>query len=146
MGNLFYIFFICHIARFGLLIPGFLDMSNLLYSINDFAYIALAAIPMTFVIITGGIDVSVGSIIGLSSITLGVLWTNGMDIWLALLVTLLVSAAAGFVNGISLRLLPSSPLSSPLGECFYFPALPWFFQAVQVPQDMKESADFRTFR
>ncbi|TYS01674.1 autoinducer 2 import system permease LsrD [Rossellomorea vietnamensis] len=102
------------------MIPGFLDMSNLLYSINDFASIALAAIPMTFVIITGGIDVSVGSIMGLSSITLGVLWMNGMDIWLALIVTLLVSAAAGFVNGIIVATTDVQPLVVTLGGMFLF--------------------------
>jgi AI-2 transport system permease protein len=113
-------FFLVILLTFGLMIPGFLDMSNLLYSINDFAYIALAAIPMTFVIITGGIDVSVGSIMGLSSITLGVLWMNGMDIWLALLVTLLVSAAAGFVNGIIVATTTVQPLVVTLGGMFLF--------------------------
>ena len=42
----------------------FLNISNLLFSTNDFLFIAIAAIPMTFVIVTGGIDVSVGSIMG----------------------------------------------------------------------------------
>ncbi|WP_240189852.1 autoinducer 2 import system permease LsrD [Bacillus sp. P14.5] len=113
-------FFVFILLSFGLMIPGFLDMSNLLYSINDFAYIALAAIPMTFVIITGGIDVSVGSIMGLSSITLGVLWMNGMDIWLALIVTLLISAAAGFVNGIIVATTDVQPLVVTLGGMFLF--------------------------
>ncbi len=113
-------FFIFILLTFGLMIPGFLDMSNLLYSINDFAYIALAAIPMTFVIITGGIDVSVGSIMGLSSITLGVLWMNGMNIWLALFMTLLVSVGAGFVNGIIVATTTVQPLVVTLGGMFLF--------------------------
>lgn len=113
----FLIFFLLFIILlFGLITPGFLDVNNLLYSINDFAYIALAAIPMTFVIITGGIDVSVGSIMGLSSITLGVLWMNGMEIWIALIITLLVSIAAGFINGFIVAHTTVQPLVVTLGD------------------------------
>ena len=53
---------------FSLINSDFLNISNLLFSTNDFLFIAIAAIPMTFVIVTGGIDVSVGSIMGLTSI------------------------------------------------------------------------------
>ncbi|GAK14201.1 autoinducer 2 (AI-2) ABC transport system, membrane channel protein LsrD [Geomicrobium sp. JCM 19039] len=65
-----FIFLLLEILIFGLITPGFLNVTNLMFSINDFAFIALAAIPMTFVIVTGGIDVSVGSMIGLSSFLL----------------------------------------------------------------------------
>lgn len=53
---------------FSLINGDFLNISNLLFSTNDFLFIAIVAIPMTFVIVTGGIDVSVGSIMGLTSI------------------------------------------------------------------------------
>jgi AI-2 transport system permease protein len=114
----FFLLFI--ILLFGLITPGFLDVNNLLYSINDFAYIAVAAIPMTFVIITGGIDVSVGSIMGLSSISLGVLWMNGMDIWIALIIALLVSIASGFINGFIVAHTTVQPLVVTLGGMFLF--------------------------
>jgi AI-2 transport system permease protein len=114
----FFLIFI--VLLFGLITPGFLDVNNLLYSINDFAYIALAAIPMTFVIITGGIDVSVGSIMGLASITLGVLWMNGINIWIALIITLFVSIAAGFINGFIIAYTTVQPLVVTLGGMFLF--------------------------
>lgn len=114
----FFLLFI--VLIFGLITPGFLDVNNLLYSMNDFAYIALAAIPMTFVIITGGIDVSVGSIMGLSSITLGVLWMNGINIWIALIITLLISIAAGFINGFIVANTTVQPLVVTLGGMFLF--------------------------
>lgn len=105
---------------FGLLSPGFLRIENLLYSMNDFAFIALAAIPLTFVIITGGIDVSVGSIMGFTSIVLGVLWMSGLSIWLALLVALLVAVLAGGVNGALVASTNVQPLVVTLGTMFLF--------------------------
>ncbi|WP_425482009.1 ABC transporter permease [Cytobacillus depressus] len=114
------VFLFIEILLFGQLSPSFLDVNNLLYSMNDFIYIALAAIPMTFVIITGGIDVSVGSIMGLSSIMTGVLWMNGINIWLALLLTLLVAAIAGLINGLLVALTNVQPLVVTLGGMFLF--------------------------
>nr|WP_308302416.1 autoinducer 2 import system permease LsrD [Bacillus sp. V5-8f] len=114
------LFLIFIVLLFGLITPGFMDLNNLLYSTNDFAYIVLAAIPMTFVIITGGIDVSVGSIMGLSSITTGVLWINGVNIWLALIIALLVSLLAGFLNGMIVSHTTVQPLVVTLGGMFLF--------------------------
>ncbi|PLR79198.1 autoinducer 2 import system permease LsrD [Bacillus sp. V3-13] len=105
---------------FGWVSPGFLNVNNLLYSMNDFAYIALAAIPMTFVIITGGIDVSVGSVMGLSSITVGVLWMNDINIWIALLITLAIAMLAGFINGVLVAFTNVQPLVVTLGGMFLF--------------------------
>ncbi len=105
---------------FGILSPSFLRIDNLLYSMNDFAFIALAAIPLTFVIITGGIDVSVGSIMGLTSIVLGVLWMSGLSVWLALVVALLVAVLAGGVNGALVANTNVQPLVVTLGTMFLF--------------------------
>lgn len=115
-----FIFLFVEILLFSQLSSNFLDVTNLLYSINDFAYIALAAIPMTFVFIAGGIDVSVGSIMGLSSITIGVLWMNGMNIWLALVITLVIAVLAGLVNGVLVALTNVQPLVVTLGGMFLF--------------------------
>jgi AI-2 transport system permease protein len=108
------------ILLFGQISPNFLDISNLLYSMTDFIYIALAAIPMTFVVITGGIDVSIGSIIGLSSISIGVLWRHGVNIWLALLIALMIASLAGLVNGALIALTNVQPLVVTLGGMFLF--------------------------
>jgi len=105
---------------FSMITPGFFNIQNLLFSMNDFAYIGLAAIPMTFVIITGGIDVSVGSIMGLASISVGVLWMNGVNIWLALLIALVVCIIAGLINGLIVAFTDVQPLVVTLGTMFLF--------------------------
>ncbi|MGN6487110.1 MAG: ABC transporter permease, partial [Devosia sp.] len=71
---------------------------------------------MTFVIVTGGIDLSVGSILGMSAILLGVLWKNvGLPLELAIALTLLVGAAAGFLNGLIITRFRVPPLIATLG-------------------------------
>lgn len=78
----------------------FLTTDNLLNQGRLMTEIALVALPMTFIIITGGIDLSVGSIMGLCAIILGYSWKNfGFPLELAILTALLTGAVAGFING-----------------------------------------------
>ncbi|KEK22199.1 ABC transporter permease [Bacillus gaemokensis] len=105
---------------FSLLNSDFLNISNLLFSMNDFIFITIAAIPMTFVIVTGGIDVSVGSIMGLTSILIGVLWMNGISIVLAVIIAILISCLAGGINGIIIKMTDVEPLVVTLGTMFLY--------------------------
>jgi len=78
----------------------FLTVDNLLNQGRLMTEIGLVALPMTFIIVTGGIDLSVGSIMGLCAIVLGYSWKNlGLPLEAAILVTLATGTAAGFVNG-----------------------------------------------
>ncbi len=105
---------------FGLLNSDFFHISNLLFSMNDFIFITIAAIPMTFVIVTGGIDVSVGSIMGLTSILIGVLWMNGIPVVFAVIIALLISCLAGCINGIIIKMTDVEPLVVTLGTMFLY--------------------------
>ncbi|EEM16604.1 Ribose ABC transporter, permease protein [Bacillus pseudomycoides DSM 12442] len=87
---------------------------------NDFVFITIAAIPMTFVIITGGIDVSVGSIMGLTSILIGVLWMNGIPVILAVIISLFISCLAGCINGVIIKTTEIEPLVVTLGTMFLY--------------------------
>lgn len=78
----------------------FLTTDNLLNQGRQLTEVGLVALPMTFIIITGGIDLSVGSILGLCAIVLGYSWENlGLPLEAAIVVALLVGTIAGFVNG-----------------------------------------------
>src|SRR5262245_11897940 len=78
----------------------FLTSDNILNQGRLMTEIGLVALPMTFVIITGGIDLSVGSTMGLAAILLGYSWKNwGVPLEATILVALAVGIAAGFVNG-----------------------------------------------
>ena len=78
----------------------FLTVDNLLNQGRLMTEIGLVALPMTFVIVTGGIDLSVGSIMGLCAIVLGYSWKNlGLPLEAAIGVALATGTVAGFVNG-----------------------------------------------
>ena len=95
----------------GLMNDRFLTLDNLLNQGRLMTEIGLIALPMTFVIITGGIDISVGAIVGLSAIMLGYSWkTFGFPLPLAIVFSLFVGALAGFVNGLVITRVKVPPL------------------------------------
>ena len=94
----------------------FFTLDNLLNQGRLMTEVGLIAVIMTFVIVTGGIDLSVGSILGMSAILLGVLWKNvGLPLELAIALTLLIGAAAGFLNGLIITRFRVPPLIATLG-------------------------------
>ncbi len=79
--------------------PYFLDAGNLLDTTFNFMEKAVVALPMMFIILCGDIDVSVGSIIALSSLCMGAASAAGMQTATIVLIGIAVGLAAGFVNG-----------------------------------------------
>jgi len=89
----------------------FLTVDNLLNQGRLMTEIGLIALPMTFVIITGGIDLSVGAIVGLCAILLGYSWKwFHFPLPLAVVFALAVGALAGFLNGLVITRLKAPPL------------------------------------
>ncbi len=89
----------------------FLTVDNLLNQGRLMTEIGLIALPMTFIIITGGIDLSVGAIVGLSAVMLGYSWkTFGFPLPLAILFALFVGGLAGFINGLVITRIKVPPL------------------------------------
>src|SRR6516165_9736159 len=76
--------------------PYFLSGFNFNALTSNTMEIAIMALPMTLLIIAGEIDLSVGSLLGLTSVVLGLLWEGGHPMWLAIGVALLVGLVAGY--------------------------------------------------
>ena len=114
---------IIEFAIFGSLNSRFLNIMNLMYSVGDFLYIAIAALPMTLVIVSGGIDISVGAIMGLASIITGLVWVKTANIILAIALGLLVGSLAGALNGALILITQVNPLVITLGGSFLFAGL-----------------------
>src|SRR6476620_5812334 len=86
--------------------------------------LGLLALVMTPIILTGGIDLSVGSLLGLCAISFGKLWRDaGLPPWLAALCTLLIGAAAGGLNAALITRLKLPPLIVTLGSFSLFRGL-----------------------
>src|SRR5689334_5028516 len=83
--------------------------------------IGLLALALTPIIITGGIDLSVGSMIGLSAVVLGALWRDAhLPIGIAAVVTLLVGVLGGALNALMISRLKFPPLIVTLGTFSLF--------------------------
>jgi ribose/xylose/arabinose/galactoside ABC-type transport system permease subunit len=97
-GTLFGLFALC--AVLWALTPHFLTVSNLLNVAEQTTINAIIAVGMTFVILSGGIDLSVGSIVALSGVVLGLTLHEGYPLALSLLIALMVGGGCGLLNGV----------------------------------------------
>ncbi|MBN2411688.1 ribose ABC transporter permease [candidate division KSB1 bacterium] len=98
-----------------ILTPYFLTVSNLLNIAQQTSINAIIAVGMTFVIITAGIDLSVGSILAFSGVVLAWAIQVGIPLPLALLIGLLVGLVCGLVNGLLITFGKLPPFISTLG-------------------------------
>jgi len=115
LGALLGLFLMCIVLS--LLSPRFLQIDNLMNVLGQAAINSIISIGMLLAILTGGIDLSVGSVLALSTMLMAVLNKSlGFDPYLAMLGCLLVGSFLGLVNGLLLtRLNLPHPFISTLG-------------------------------
>jgi AI-2 transport system permease protein len=106
---------------FGSLNPRFLRPRVLFGSINDFMPICVISLFVTFVLLTGGMDIQAGSIVGLSSIIIGIFWQNfGFHIWLACLCAVVTGMFCGLFSGFLVAYTGVQPMVVTLGGSFLY--------------------------
>jgi ribose transport system permease protein len=93
----------------------FATPQNLFNVTRNFAFVAIVAIGMTVVIISGGIDLSVGSTLCLSAMVLAILMNAGHPLWLAALAAVAISLLVGLINGLLIAYLRIPPFVATLG-------------------------------
>ncbi len=99
----------------------FLMPRVLLASVNDFIAICFIALFVTFVMITGGIDIQAASIVGLTSIIIGVGWQDGgMNIWTASVLAILAAAVCGALSGFFIAYCGVQAMVVTLGGSFLY--------------------------
>lgn len=111
---------IIEILGFGMFNPSMLDLNVLLYSTSDFIYIGMLALPLTMIIVSGGMDISFGSTVGLCAIFLGVLFKSDVPLSLAIPLTFLVGILCGVVNASLILYTKVNPLVITLGTMYLF--------------------------
>jgi ribose/xylose/arabinose/galactoside ABC-type transport system permease subunit len=97
-GTLIGLIVLCGVLA--VLTPYFLTVSNLLNIAEQTSINAIVAVGMTFVILSGGIDLSVGSIVALSGVVLGMALRDQQPVALAILIALAIGVICGQINGI----------------------------------------------
>lgn len=116
-------------AYFAVMAPNFLSQANFLIMFGHVAITAILAIGMTYVILTGGIDLSVGSTVGLSGMVAGWLILYGLpveslgvivypNILSVIVIALAVGAAIGLVNGLLITRFGVAPFIATLGTLY----------------------------
>lgn len=98
------------IIFFSVMSDRFLTMSNIFNILRQVSIVGIAAVGMTFVLITGGIDLSVGSIIGVAGVGAAELMLVGVPPIVACLIMLAISTALGFLNAVFINKLLIPPL------------------------------------
>lgn len=111
---------IIEILGFGMFNPRMLDLNVLLYSTSDFIYIGMLALPLTMIIVSGGMDISFGSTVGLCAIFLGVLFKADVPLMLAIPLTFVVGALCGVINASLIIYTKVNPLVITLGTMYLF--------------------------
>lgn len=90
------VFLVLEFVVFGAANPKFLRPQSILNSIVNYISVCIISLFVTMVMITGGIDIQAPSIIGLTSIVIGVLWSDaGMNIWVAVTIATVLAALCG---------------------------------------------------
>jgi ribose transport system permease protein len=93
----------------------FATQQNLFNVTRNFAFVAIIAIGMTAVIVTGGIDLSVGAVLVLAGMVTGMAMNSGLSIWIAVPLGLGASLLVGAINGVLIAYVGVPPFVVTLG-------------------------------
>jgi len=103
------------IILFASLSPQFIQKDNILNILRQVALVGIISVGMTMVLLTGGIDLSVGSMLGVGTVSTALLMLSGVHYAAAIIIVLAFSAGLGFINGIFVTKLLIPPLITTLG-------------------------------
>jgi ribose transport system permease protein len=100
---------------FGIINPAFFSGRNIGNLLRQIAPILIIGIGQSYVLITGNIDLSIGSVVGMSTMISATLMTKGVNPWVSVLITLISCLAVGFVNGYLVAGIKLPPFIATLG-------------------------------
>lgn len=95
--------------------PAFRSMNTLVSIFDSSYYIGFMAIGVTFVIITGGIDLSIGTVLICSALIGGTLYTHGVPLALCLIIMIICGGLFGFANGVMVSIMQLPAFIATLG-------------------------------
>ncbi len=118
------LFLVLEFVIFGSANPKFLRSNSIMNAIVNYISVCVVSLFVTLVMITGGIDIQAASIIGLTSIIIGVLWSDvGLNVWVALLLAVLAAAVCGALSGFFVAYCGVQPMVVTLGGSFLYSGL-----------------------
>jgi len=92
----------------------FFKVENVFNILKQVAVVGIMSVGMTMVLLTGGIDLSIGSIAGMACVVTASLLLNGVNVWLVVLIVILLSTITGLLNGFFINQMKIPPLITTL--------------------------------
>ncbi len=135
------------IALVGMVNPAFLQADTLFSILNSSLILILVSIGETFVILTRGIDVSVGASMGLSAVILGVSLNAGIPLPVSIVLALITGTLAGLLNGVGVAFFKVPPIIMTLGTLGTYRGLMLIITGGSwietIPQSIKSMAGWK---
>ena len=133
------------VAVFSAINPIYLSLYNLIDIIEQATINGLLAIGITFAIITGGIDLSIGSTMAVVIVTTGKLLVGGVNMWLSLLVGILIGSLFGMFNGFMVTKMRLQPFIATLGSMSIFRGVAYImtggWPVLRIPKEFRTLVD-----
>lgn len=107
------------VAIFAVLNPNFIDKHNIVSMAQSLAPYAIMGLGVTFVIATGGIDLSIGTVCIASAVVAGKLYMEGMPLWMTIPLMILIGTLFGLVNGLLVAKLKLPAFIATLGTMMF---------------------------
>lgn len=141
INTLFALFLLC--AGLGFLSPSFLTASNLISILLQATLVMILAVAETFIIISGGIDLSVGSVVALSSAVMGeIVVHQGVNPFAGIIIAFGIGTAAGFIHGLLITKLDMAPFIVTLGTMTVWRGVALLFVKGQVIYSLPEQLNW----
>jgi rhamnose transport system permease protein len=119
--------------------PYFLNVTNLFRASSDFMEMGLMMLPMVFIIITGNVDLAVASTLGMTASFMGLLFNNGVNIWVAAGAAMALGIAGGLLNGYLISRLKVPALVITLGTYAFYRGMAYVMLGDQAARDYPAS-------
>jgi rhamnose transport system permease protein len=123
----------------GVLVDGFATQRNAGFLLLDVIAIGLLALPLTLIIITGEIDLSIASMLGLCSATMGWLWLEGFPLETIIPLCITLGAVLGVINGLFVTVLGLPSLAVTIGTLALYRGLAFVVLGNQAVADFPRS-------
>lgn len=130
---------------FGALNPLYLTPRNLLDIVDQTVINGLLALGMTLVIITGGIELSVGSSMAIVLVVVGKFLSQGMNIYVASILGVIIGATLGFINGFLVTKMKLQPFIATMGTSSVYRGIAYLitggWPVLNIPQNFRNLFD-----
>lgn len=141
-GKAIWLVFIIEVIVFTICNSRFIGTSNLLGVSRQVAVYGIAAVGMTFVVLIGGIDLSIGTVITFINVICAYMMVNmGMNMWTAILLSLIASAAIGAFNGFMVSTIGMPALIATFASQIIFKGLAFLLSGGRPISGIPEAFD-----